>query len=161
MSEQFGPKGGYRYREGPTTPSPWDQEGKPPLTEKEKKKAEKLHQQVMEGLHNSFVRTPDKIKAARETVLSHMDEVETERLKAVKETGHEIGKTKLIVNYSFDKELGVWEFKSLKLQEELKFNDEVKFVQLEENTKYFKKSSDPHPSDCGCFDCDLKRGKEK
>lgn len=24
MSEQFGPKGGYRYREGPTTPSPWE-----------------------------------------------------------------------------------------------------------------------------------------
>ena len=160
MSEQFGPKGGYRYREPPINPSPpWDRNDELQLTPEEQKEAEKIYNQICDGLKDAFVRTPEKIKAAREAMLCHMDEVERERIKAVEETGHTIGKTKLLVEYSFDKELGVWEFKKLKLQEELKFNDEVKFVQLEENTKYFEKASGPHPSDCGCFNCDLKRAK--
>jgi len=158
MSEQFDPKGGYRYREGPKNPSPpWDRDDGLKLTSEEQKEAEKLYNQVCEAIKEGFVRTPEKVKAAREAMLSHMDEVEQHRLEAVKESGHTLGKTKLLVEYNFDTELGVWEFRTLRLQEELKFNDKVKFVQLEEKSKL----PGPHPPDCGCFNCDLKRAKDK
>ena len=104
------------------------------LSHEERQEAEKLYQQACDAIREGLVRTPEKIKAARETVLSDMDEVEAGRLEAVKETGHEVGKTKLTVEYVFDKELGIWEFRNLRLQEEIKFHNKVKWVVLDEPT---------------------------